>query len=529
MMTFRICFALMCVLLASCQLLPDNAIPDENHVFGSEHLTEASRHGSGSIPKPVTVLPPALPKPKPITADQRLTVVVHDVPVTELLFSIARDAGVNLDIESGIDKKVTINAIRQPFYSIIDRITEKTGLRYELSEQGIYIRKDQPFLQSYRVDYLNMERVSASRVSVSTQIASTGQGAVGDAGGEGNNSSDTSVTNKSSHSFWLTLHGNIASIIGGGGEGAGGSASHPDIIFNRESGILAVRATQRQHKDIAAFINEVSHAAQRQVLIEATIVEVTLSDRYQAGIDWEVLKATSENGVDRSISQNMIDVALNDPAITISHIGRDLAATVKALNTFGDVSVMSSPKVMTLNNQTALLKVVDNLVYFTVDVNVETSDTGPSTITFETEVNTVPIGFVMSVTPFVNEYGYVTLNIRPTISRVIGLKRDPNPALAEQDVINEIPEIQVREVESVLKIPDGEVAIIGGLMQDEKDNLQLGVPLLSRIPWLGRLFKYQDDLTKKSELVIFIKPVVVEYDDASSARISASRSWDETQ
>jgi general secretion pathway protein D len=361
-----------------------------------------------------------------------------------------------------------------------------------------------------------MERTSSSRVSVSTQISSTGQGAVGGeggGGGEASNSSDTSVNNQSNHSFWQTLQSNIASIIGspvsGSGE-TGSLSSHPDILFNRESGILAVRATDRQHREIQGFLSEVMFSSQRQVLIEATIVEVTLSDRFQAGIDWTVFRESiGEDNADVTFRQALTDLTLDNPAFSIAHVGDNLTATVRALDTFGDVSVMSSPKVMTLNNQTALLKVVDNLVYFTVEVNIENSDEGPSLVTYETEVNTVPIGFVMSVTPFINEHGYVTLNIRPTISRVIGQKRDPNPALAEANVVSEIPVIQVREVESMLKIPDGEVAVIGGLMQDEKDNSSQAVPALSKIPVLGNLFKYQDDTLKKSELVIFIKPVVI--------------------
>lgn len=493
-----------------------NAKPDT-----SRHLSAADLQKTQSIPEVVKVLPPSLPEPSKIKNERLHTVVVHDVPVTELLFSLARDANINLDIDSDITTRITLNAVNQPLMAIIDRVAEKAQLRYESTNHGIYIRKDKPFLKSYRIDYLNMERESSSKVSVSTQISSTGQGAVSDGGGGGgDNSSDTSVVNKSSHLFWQTLAKNVGSILGSP-QGEQQGASHPDILLNKEGGVMAVRATYRQHKEIQHFLSEIMFASQRQVLIEATIVEVTLSERYQAGIDWSVLQQNVADGVTRTATQDVLDVTLQDPVFTITHVGKNLSATVKALDTFGDVSVMSSPKVMTLNNQTALLKVVDNLVYFTVDVNIETNESGPSTTTFETEVNTVPIGFVMSVTPFINEFGYVTLNIRPTISRVIGLKRDPNPALAQVNVVNEIPEIQVREVESVLKIPDGEVAIIGGLMQDEQDNTEHGVPGLSKIPLVGGLFKYTDDKVKKSELVIFIKPIVVDY--SKSSRVASEK------
>jgi len=506
---------LVATMFVSCSQNPGRTTFSDEHLVGdaSSEISEVS----ASIPEAVKVAAPSLPEPDISLNESRHTVVVNDVPVKELLFSLARDAEINLDIDSNIDALVTINAVDQPLSAIIDRIAQKASLRYELSDTNLFIKVDSPFLRTYRVDYLNMDRTSSSKVSVSTQISSTGQGAVsGDSAGGSDNSSDTAVENQSDHRFWQTLQTNIAAIIGNpikeAGEG-GEMALHPDILFNRESGILAVRANSRQHKEIQSFISEVMYSSQRQVLIEATIVEVTLSDRFQAGIDWNLFKENFKGDQDITVNQSLTDLSLNEPAFTVTRVGQSLVATVKALDTFGDVSVMSSPKVMTLNNQTALLKVVDNLVYFTVEVNIETSQEGPSLVTYETEVNTVPIGFVMSVTPFINEHGYVTLNIRPTISRVIGQKRDPNPALAEANVISEIPIIQVREVESMLKIPDGEVAVIGGLMQDEKDKTSQAVPAISKIPLLGNLFKYQDDSVKKSELVIFIRPRVIKSTD----------------
>ena len=492
-----------------------------SHTPEIEKFSESSNHLSTDritqardIPAPVTRIPPRLPPPSKVLNETKHTVVVHDVPLKQLLFSLTRDANMNLDIDNSIDERVTINARDQPLSIILDRIADMTNIRFEVNANNLIVRKDSPYLKTYRIDYLNMDRTSSSRVSVSTQIASTGQGAVSDSGGGGgaDNSSSTSVENKTAHNFWQSLQLNIASIIGAPISESlddGKLAMHADILFNRESGVLAVKATSDQHKEIQNFLSEVKFSSERQVLIEATIVEVTLNDRYQAGIDWSLLKNDANGEPELVINQSLVDRALDNPVFSITGLGDDLTATLSALDSFGDVSVMSSPKVMALNNQTALLKVVDNLVYFTVGVTVENSTDGPALYTFETDINTVPVGFVMSVTPYINQFGYVTLNIRPTISRVIGQVRDPNPALAEANVVSEVPVIQVREVESILKIPDGEIAVIGGLMQDEKNDQDSSVPLLSRIPILGKLFSYEDKQLNKSELVILIKPVVV--------------------
>ena len=489
---------------------------------GCEHFRAENKLSAGhiqsisersDIPKPARVTP-SLPVPAPEKQEPAHTVVVNAVPLRELLFSLARDADLNLDVDSNVRGSVTLNAVNQPLSAILDRIAESNELRYELKQGVLRIRKDTPFLRNYRIDYLNITRNSRGKVSVSTLISATGQGAGtnSESSGAGDNNSATEVENITEQNFWGTLQANIASILGN----SEAEGEHPDIMVNRGAGIIGVRATSHQHREVQSFIDEVQTSSQRQVLIEATIAEVKLSDRYQAGIDWSMLE--TDLGQTLGVNQVLTDIALFDrPAFNLSLSDTDddgnvLQSTLSALETFGDVSVMSSPKVMAMNNQTALLKVVDNIVYFTVDVSINEGSEGEGRLfIYESEIHTVPVGFVMSVTPYVSEGGEVTLNVRPTISRVIGQARDPNPAIAEANVISEIPIIQVREVESVLKVASGDVAVMGGLMQDEVSKNNRGVPVLSRIPVLGSLFRYQDDKNDKTELVIFIKPLVINH------------------
>lgn len=510
-----LCF--LSLMLMGCEHLRFAPKPSQGHVKAGDEKSTAT------IPAPVK-FSPQLPPPQATLKEPTHTVVVSDVPVRELLFSLARDADFNLDIDSDVDGLITLNAVNQPLNAILDRIAAGAGLRYSIQNKVLRIRKDTPFLRNYRIDYLNMARNSSGSVNVATQISSTGQGA-GDkaaSGGGGDNNSSTEVKNVSEHAFWTSLQKNISAIIYNSDAEVAPSTdgSSPDIILNRESGILGVRATETQHREIQEFIDEVQNSAQRQVLIEATIAEVKLSDRYQAGINWSLVRDTTGHNIIFDMANTVNDLTLNTaPAFNLGAStrvdGNLLQTTLQALETFGDVSIMSSPKIMALNNQTALLKVVDNLIYFTVDVNIDTASDGVGgvgrTVTYETQINTVPVGFVMSVTPYINEQGTVTLNVRPTISRVIKQMRDPNPALAQVDVISEIPVIQVREVESVLKVNSGDVAVIGGLMQDEVSNNKRGIPVLSKIPFLGALFRYEDDNTEKTELVIFIKPIVIKH------------------
>lgn len=464
------------------------------------------------IPSPV-IEAPILPEPELRPNLETYTVVVNQVSVRELLFSMARDAKLNLDIDNNIKGKVTMNAIDQTLPQILERLTRQAAINYTLEDGSLHVRVDKPYLHLYNVNYLNMSRLSKGSVEVATEISSTGSG---EGGGGGNNSSSV-VENTSNNEFWATLVVNIGGMIGEEVKASKEKIeTSQNIIVNRETGVLGVRATFRQHKQIQQLLDRVVGSAQRQVMIEATIAEVTLSDHYQAGIDWSAIRLDSLGNITGSISQNLLGGNLGTtPVFQLSgnntnSSGDNMTATLKALETFGDVKVLSSPKVMALNNQTAMLKVVDSEVYFLIDVEKGTIVDGaiiPGVVT--TNIHTVPVGFVMSVMPYVDENDVVTLHVRPTISRIIGKAVDPNPALAEEGIVNEVPIIQVREIESVLKVNNGDTAVIGGLMQDQINKKQSGVPILSSIPLIGALFSYQDEEYVKSELVIFIRPVVV--------------------
>lgn len=465
------------------------------------------------VPVPKADIPPPvqqsiyIPPPQPVSPTETYSVTVVEVPVKELLFALARDAKLDVDIHPNVSGTVTLNALDKTLPQIMERIAEQTGLRYQLENQRLIISSDAPYLQLYKVNYVNMSRDSNSEVKISTQIASTGSAEIGQGSGgqTGGNDSNTQITNKSMNNFWVTLEKNISAILAN-------AESKNDVIFNPESGVISVRATHKQHAEIQKFLDQVMTSVQRQVLIEATVTEVELTDRYQAGIDWRRVAG------DYSYVQSLMGGNLGTaPAYSVTYNNPDskfgdVTAIVRLLEQFGTVKVLSSPKIMALNNQTSILKVVDNIVYFTTEVQIRESEsrtTETLTTRYQTEINTLPVGLVMTVTPQISDHNEIILNIRPTISRIIGFKNDPNPDLASAGIINPIPEIQIREIESILKISNGNIAIIGGLMQDETNQGRQGIPLLSTLPVIGDLFSYRDDSYRKTELVIFLRPVIM--------------------
>ena len=540
--------------------------PSDQHIQQSATQPETASSTPQPIPQPIkgsVILPPPMPAGKVAT----YSVVVTNVPAQEILFALARDARINLDIHPGIQGTVTVNAINQTLPQILTRIARQVDMRYELDNGYLTVMPDSPYLHNYKIDYMNMARDSEGSISNSTLVGSVAGSSAG--GASGGNSSSLAIKNTSRNHFWETLTQNIKDILretdkvlpegsseisvqqireasstGTGVQPAtgnkksapkGGIENSPNpisveeggttvtrrstfreaasVIANPENGIITVRATGKQHEKIQEFIDQIMSSARRQVLIEATIVEVRLSDNYQQGIDWSRfalgakgfnLQQTGTAGLPAANTGSVLTLGYLNPT---SKFG-NLAASISLLESFGNVKVLSSPKLSVMNNQTAMLRVVDNTVYFTVNSSVAPCSPAPCTsiITYTTTVNTVPIGFTMSVTPQINDSDTVLINVRPSITRLLKNANDPTPNLA---FANSVPQTSTREMESVLKIENNQTAVLGGLMEDRMDKLTDEVPFLARIPLIGNLFQYRNDKTEKTELVIFLRPVVI--------------------
>ena len=475
-----------------------------------ERMTEPEGH-LDSLPAPTAEIEipslveqgPIIAAPEPVEPLQTFTVVATDLPASELLFALARDARLNLDVDPSITGRVSINAIDQTLPQILKRISRQVSLRYYLDGPNLVVELDKPFTRIYRVDYLNMKRTTKSNIGIETALAQADEGASGD--------SSATVENDASHDFWGSLEANLTLLASPAGvKGV--------VISNRESGTISIRTTSVAHEDIQRFIDQVTKSARQQVLIEATVVEVTLNDEFQGGVDWEYLAKGDGWSVGQDLLSSTTDLGsligggpVAEASYLNSNSSRDISGAIKALDTFGEVSVMSSPKIMALNNQTSILKVADNTVYFEIDATSNVSgDSGTVTETFNTTAKTVPVGFVMNVTPFITANNEVILNIRPTITKILRFVPDPNPVLKEFDIVSPIPEIQVREMEVVMRVASGNTAVIGGLMQDSVDQADTGIPGLHDAKGFGLLFGTKTRAYDKTELVIFLRPRVLD-------------------
>ena len=551
--------------LALTSLLLAGCVPPQAFDTSPGHIsqTAASPAPASAPPAPVRAAP-TLPPPQAVAPVPTYTVVVNDVPVKDLLFSIARDTQYNIDLHPGITGKVSLNAVQEPLPAILDRIARQANLRYEMNGRTVSVMPDTPYAKTYTVNYVNVARNTTSSVGVAAQIASTGVGSIGNTASSNastsGNSSTTTVASQSNNDLWTVLADNIRTILAGtravtqsnaeraerldaekaaraervsqaeaaSKAGAGAAnlftaafANQPlgdgkyDVAVNPVSGTVTVLGTARQQELVQQYLDRVMQSAQRQVLIEATIVEVTLKDQYRAGIDWsKALQGATGWSINTLGGGTNALAGTLTPFIqaTYTNAGSNgFTAAIDLLESYGNTRVLSSPKLMALNNQTALLKVVNNLVYFTITADTTTAANVAQTTTFTSTPQTVPVGVVMSVLPQINENGMVSLTVRPTISRQVGTVEDPNPELKKNNlnISNRIPVIQVREMESLLQVKSGQTVILGGLIQDDTNNARDGIPGLSRPEGIGAVFGQHERMNSQTELVIFLRPIVV--------------------
>lgn len=551
--------ALFNLLIAACG--GRSSLPDSQ-----AHLQQAAvKSQQGSIPQ---ISPGAFPAPNRPASKRHDTfsVTVDRIPVHDLLFILARDAELNLDLHEGVSGTITLNAIDQSLPAILSRIARQCDLRYDLDDKLLVVMPDTPYLHHYALDYLNIARQVSGSIATNTQIATAAPGAGSTGPASSANISNTRIENNSRHAFWEEIEKSVRDLLqetdkplpSGSSEtsveqqqsqsitGVGtqpvpsrargrhipthapgtqtvpiASTQRQDgkslirrstvreavaVIANPEAGLLSVRATRRQHERVQAYIDLITRAIRRQVMIEASIVEVELADAYRQGIEWSRLRddksgfSVSAPGNPGSIAgvANFIVRQLDKPL--------NLVAAINLLEHFGSIRVLSSPRISVLNNQTALLKVVENYVYFNVKADTTTTANVGTSTTYTTTPQTVSVGLVMGVTPQISANGEITLNIRPTITSVAREVRDPNPSLT---IENRVPVIRTREIESVMRLSTGEIAVLGGLMEDSLNLARDRVPLAGAIPGAGELLTRRENSARKSELVIFLRPVQI--------------------
>ncbi len=505
----------------------------------------------------------------------------QNVPLRDALFELAKEVDYDIELDPRIRGSVIFTARNRPFDTVIKRISEIAGLRYSFEGNVLRVELDTPYTKNYPVNYLSMIRTNKSYITadisvVTSKTADTGssykvknefesdfwkyveegikqiletatktsymktdidpQISVSKTANapvqplpastlEDENTDEGKVKTVSSPNAVLNVQSLPATTNTGGGNSAKANEIDytPSYSINRHAGIISVYSSEKLHKEIEKYLKEVKKTVTSQVLIEAKVLEVSLTDEYSAGIDWNAInrnKNASGSQPPFAFSLDMFSRGNLPPTssgLRFLLVKDDIGAAIDALSEFGTVKALASPRVTVVNNQTAILNVAKNVVFFEIDIDV-TVDSGQSQTEVTSDVKTVPEGVLINVAPSIDiENNSILMAVRPTITNIGEFKRDPgvefvkaSAGIVDDTLVNEVPVVQVQELDSVLQLNSGEVMIMGGLLQDRTVSTQNSVPVLGEIPFIGKAFSSQSDSVKKSELVIFLKATILD-------------------
>jgi len=477
-------------------------------------------------------------------AEDRFDVEVNEAPARAFFLGLVSGTNQNLLVHPQVTGTVTLSLKKVTVKEVLEAVKELYGYDYRTVATGYMIMPATVQTRLFQVSYLDVARKGVSRTRVSSgQLTQGGNQQYGTSGNNSmampvqNNAEDqknmsvegtgSGVATRQEVDFWGMLDVTLRAMVGTGPD--------TNVVVSPQSGVVMVRANPTQLRDVTDYLRRIQQAMTRQVVLEAKIIEVELGDAYQAGVNWAAVftqgtgqyfvgQTSPSMGFDANQLQQSgraVNVGPGNPitglplaalggAFTAAADFTDFAAFIELLSLQGNTNVLSSPRVSTLNNQKAVIKAGFD-EFFVTDVSSNTV-TGTAASTSR-DVDFTPFfsGVALDVTPQISETGEVILHIHPSVSEVV----DQNKSITVGGVTDTIPLAfsKIRESDSIVKAKNGQVIVIGGLMRETQDTKQYKTPILGSIPVLGRLFRSERESARTVELVILLRPIVVEDSD----------------
>ncbi|MEO7031308.1 MAG: pilus (MSHA type) biogenesis protein MshL [Herbaspirillum sp.] len=494
-----------------------------------------------------SLLPPLkieMPAPR-APVEERFNLAFNNAPAAQFFNAIVAGTRYNMLVHPDVTGTISANLKDVTLFEALDAIRELYGYDYKVEGRRIYVKPLTIQTRVFQVNYLTGTRNGTSEIRVtsgSVSDAAPGSGVspvpgvINQTGSSGNNAqglNSSKINTISKSDFWTELKTSLEAIVGEGKEGR-------SVVISPQSGVVVVRALPDELKNVAAYLKATQLSVDRQVILEAKILEVTLSDGYQAGINWAAFRTGNNSrvsggflspgtnlqpvgaiqngsGLSSAPGSSLVNAATNGVGglFGLAFQTSNFAALLSFLESQGNVHVLSSPRIATLNNQKAVLKVGTDAFFVT---NVSTTTTTGTATTTTPSVTLQPFfsGVALDVTPQIDDDGNITLHVHPSVSKVTTVAQTIDLGGTNGSMILPLASSAVSETDSVVRGRDGQIIAIGGLMSLASSSDQAQLPGIGNVPVLGLLARNTNQATEKRELVILLKTTVVKNDDSWS-------------
>jgi type II secretory pathway component GspD/PulD (secretin) len=423
--------------------------------------------------------------------------------------TLARVHRINVALEPDMKGEVTLELHGGTVAQALETMLTPLGYHYELRDGGVAVRRLKTIL--YPIDYPQLTRSGTGSTSVSLSgnnnqgfypPSVTGQVPPPATGANqvGNDAMQISISQENQSNFWANLETELHAMLKDG----------DSLVLNRFSGIAQVTTTAARHETIAQFLSLVNHRITQQVDIKAELVEVSLTDERKLGVDWDLAESSLGGGVKMTASSPVEVTGLGGAVLAgntfVANLGfKQATAVINALREQGEVRTVAQPRLTTLNNQMAFVKVAEDRPFFRLQQSTTFQQAGVLNPVNQTQenysVSTITIGTILAVTPQVDAKGVITLDVAPAITRLQSIITSP-------DGKQTAPVVEVKQASTIVRVREGETAVIGGLIADEDGESTRAVPGLGAVPLVGAAFRSKAKVHTRSELVIFLTPTL---------------------